>query len=156
MRSGGTRWLASWPETNRGSGRRKPSRAAYARSPAAHSRPRRGLFVDASTPALFFGIAIGRLGCFFTGCCAGQCTRSRWGIWSSDRRVGARRIPTQLLESAAGLVLGFATLAAYLLVRPAVQGIIFLGALAAYTLARRILLRLRSERQSFPSPARMT
>jgi len=63
-----------------------------------------GLFVDASTPALFFGVAIGRLGCFFTGCCAGQCTRSRWGIWSSDRRVGARRIPTQLLESAAGLV----------------------------------------------------
>ncbi|MBA2634870.1 MAG: prolipoprotein diacylglyceryl transferase [Chloroflexi bacterium] len=115
-----------------------------------------GLFVDASTPALFFGVAIGRLGCFFTGCCAGQCTRSRWGIWSSDRRVGARRMPTQLLESAAGLVLGVATLTLYLLVRPAAQGIIFLGALAAYTLARRILLRLRSERQVLPSAARQT
>lgn len=115
-----------------------------------------GLFVDASTPALFFGVAIGRLGCFFTGCCAGQCTRSRWGIWSSDRRVGARRIPTQLLESATGLVLGVVTLTLYLLVRPAVQGIIFLGGLAAYTLARRMLLRLRSERQIFPSAARQT
>ncbi|MEP7081557.1 MAG: prolipoprotein diacylglyceryl transferase family protein [Chloroflexota bacterium] len=111
-----------------------------------------GLFLDAGAPALFFGIAIGRLGCFFTGCCAGRCTRSRWGIWSSDRRVGARRIPTQLLESAVGLILGIVTLALYLLVRPAVQGIIFLGALAAYALARRTLLRLRSERQIYPSP----
>lgn len=110
-----------------------------------------GLFVDASTPALFFGVAIGRLGCFFTGCCAGRCTSSRWGIWSSDRRVGARRIPTQLLESAVGLALGVATLALYLIVRPAVDGIIFLGAMATYTVARRILLRLRSERQLFPS-----
>lgn len=111
-----------------------------------------GLFVDASTPALFVGVAIGRLGCFFTGCCAGRCTRSRWGIWSSDRRVGARRIPTQLLESAAGLVIGVATLALILLVRPAVEGIIFISALTAYTLVRQILLRLRSERQVFPSP----
>ncbi len=113
-----------------------------------------GLFVDASTPALFFGVAIGRLGCFFTGCCAGRCTSSRWGIWSSDRRVGARRIPTQLLESAVGLALGVATLALYLIVRPAVDGIIFLGAMATYTLARRILLRLRSERQLIPSAPR--
>lgn len=106
-----------------------------------------GLFVDASTPALFFGVAIGRLGCFFTGCCAGRCTRSRWGIWSSDRRVGARRIPTQLLESAAGLVIGVVTLGLFLSFRPPVEGLIFLGALAAYTLVRRVLLRLRAERQ---------
>ena len=106
-----------------------------------------GLFVDASTPALFFGVAIGRLGCFFTGCCAGRCTTSRWGIWSSDRRVGARRIPTQLLESAAGLVIGVTTLVLFLYFRPPVDGIIFLGALAAYTLIRRVLLALRAERQ---------
>lgn len=106
-----------------------------------------GLFVDASTPALFFGVAIGRLGCFFTGCCAGRCTTSRWGIWSSDRRVGARRIPAQLLESAAGLAIGATTLVLFVLVRPSVGGIIFLGALAAYTLVRRALLRLRAERQ---------
>jgi len=110
-----------------------------------------GLFVDASTPALFFGVAIGRLGCFFTGCCAGRCTRSRWGIWSSDRRIGARRIPTQLLESAAGLVIGVVTLALLLFVRPALAGIIFLSALAAYTLIRRVLLRLRADRQLVPS-----
>ncbi len=107
-----------------------------------------GLFVDASTPALFFGVAIGRLGCFFTGCCAGRCTASRWGVWSSDRRVGARRIPTQLLESATGLVIGLATLGLLVLVRPAVGGIIFLGALITYSLLRRGLLRLRAERRT--------
>ncbi|MDQ2941223.1 MAG: prolipoprotein diacylglyceryl transferase [Chloroflexota bacterium] len=105
-----------------------------------------GLFVDASTPALFFGIAIGRLGCFLTGCCAGRCTSSRWAIWSSDRRVGARRIPTQLLESTAGLFIGIATLAIFIVARPAIEGVIFVGALAAYSVLRRALLRLRAER----------
>lgn len=105
-----------------------------------------GLFVDASSPGLFFGIAIGRLGCFLTGCCAGRVTKSRWGIWSSDRRIGARRIPAQLLESATGLALGIATLVAFVLVRPPVDGLIFVTGLTLYSLARRALLRLRAER----------
>lgn len=105
-----------------------------------------GRFVDASSPGLFFGIAIGRIGCFLTGCCAGRVTRSRWGIWSSDRRVGARRIPAQLLESATGLMLGVAALVALLVLRPPVDGLIFLTGLLLYTLARRMLLRLRAER----------
>lgn len=106
-----------------------------------------GGFVDASTPALFFGVAIGRLGCFFTGCCAGRCTRSRWGVWSSDRRVGARRIPTQLLESAVGLILGIASLGVLLFAPPPVEGLIFVGAMTAYFAARSRLLKLRLERQ---------
>lgn len=110
-----------------------------------------GLFLDAGAPALFFGVAIGRIGCFFTGCCAGRCTRSRWGVWSSDRRVGARRIPTQLLESAAGLLLAVVTLLIYLFLRPPVGGLIFAGGLAAYALVRRVLLRLRAERQQRPA-----
>jgi phosphatidylglycerol:prolipoprotein diacylglycerol transferase len=110
-----------------------------------------GLFLDAGAPALFFGVAIGRIGCFFTGCCAGRCTSSRWGVWSSDRRVGARRIPTQLLESAAGLLLGVVTLVIFLFFRPPVEGLIFVGGLAAYALVRRVLLRLRAERQKRPS-----
>lgn len=109
-----------------------------------------GAFVDASTPALFFGVAIGRLGCFFTGCCAGRCTRSRWGIWSSDRRVGARRIPTQLLESAVGLILGIGSLGILLLAPLPVEGLTFLGAMTAYFAARWRLLKLRLERQPAP------
>ena len=70
-----------------------------------------GTVLDATTRGIFFAVALGRVGCFFTGCCAGRCTTSRWGIWSSDRRVGARRIPTQLLESGVGLIFGLLSLA---------------------------------------------
>ena len=104
-----------------------------------------GAFLDASAPALFFGVAIGRLGCFFTGCCAGRCTRSRWGVWSSDRRIGARRVPTQLLESAAGLLIGAVTLLLVLTYAPGIRGMIFVAAIAAYVLVRQLLLRLRAE-----------
>ena len=115
-----------------------------------------GTFVDATTPGLFLGIAIGRLGCFLTGCCAGRCTRSRWGIWSSDRRVGARRIPTQLLESATGVVIGGA--AAWLVLNdvPRVHGSVFVAAAAAYVLARLFLLQLRAEPHVFSVRARLT
>jgi phosphatidylglycerol:prolipoprotein diacylglycerol transferase len=114
-----------------------------------------GRFLDSSTPALFMGIAIGRVGCFLTGCCAGRCTRSRWGVWSSDRRVGARRVPTQLLESGAALILGVLTLGMLFAVRPPVDGLVFVVAITAYTLVRRVLLRLRAARQA-PVDAHVT
>lgn len=47
-----------------------------------------GAVLDVTAPGLMFGMTIGRFGCFFGGCCAGRCTASRWGLWSSDRRVG--------------------------------------------------------------------
>lgn len=34
-------------------------------------------FLDASIPGIFLAVAIGRVGCFFAGCCAGRCTRAR-------------------------------------------------------------------------------
>ena len=114
-----------------------------------------GAFFDAGTPALFFGIAIGRLGCFFTGCCAGRCTRSRWGVWSSDRRVGARRIPTQLMESATGLLIAAATLLLVLRGGTGVGGTIFVAGFATYVLVRQFLLRLRAEPHN-PTRARLT
>lgn len=104
-----------------------------------------GAVLDASTPAFFVGMAIGRLGCFLTGCCAGRCTNARWGVWSSDRRVGARRIPAQLLESGVAIIIAIATL--LLAARPATPGAgaVFVGGAAAYVLARQWLLRLRAE-----------
>ena len=90
-------------------------------------------------------MAIGRRGCFLHGCCTGRVTGSRWGIWASDGRVGARRAPIQQLESVACLVIG---LAAVLLVlhapRPA-AGTVFVGALAAYTVVRQLLFPYRAE-----------
>lgn len=108
-----------------------------------------GAFLDAAAPGIFSAVAIGRLGCFLTGCCAGRSTRSRWGLWSSDRRVGARRIPTQLLESAAGLALAVITTPLVLGHTAVVGGLVFVAALAAYTLVRQSLLRLRAESRQY-------
>lgn len=115
-----------------------------------------GVVLDATTPGLFFAVAIGRIGCFFTGCCAGRCTAARWGIWSSDRRVGARRIPTQLLESAAGLVIGLTTLAVVLGRVVPLDGAVFAIAFATYALVRQVLLPLRAERRKSPRTVPLT
>lgn len=106
-----------------------------------------GAVLDATTPGLFFGIAVGRVGCFLTGCCAGRLSASRWAIWSSDRKVGARRIPTQLLESISGLVIGVAGLLVIVRATPTTttSGALFVASFAAYTLVRQLLLRLRFE-----------
>ena len=105
-----------------------------------------GPYLDASAPGLLFGLAVGRLGCFFTGCCAGRATASRWAVWSSNRRVGARRIPTQLLESALAAGLGVGVLSAVLEVGSR-GGRWFIAAVAAYTLVRQAVLQLREERR---------
>jgi len=108
-----------------------------------------GAYLDATAPGLFLAVAIGRLGCFLTGCCAGRITTSRWGIWSSDRRIGARRIPTQLLESGAGLLIGLAALPLTLIHMRAVHGAVFVAAFAVYLVVRQLLLRLRAESRRY-------
>ena len=106
-----------------------------------------GLILDTTAPGLFVGVAIGRMGCFFTGCCAGRLSTSRFAIWSSDRRVGARRIPTQPLESFAALCIGLVGLFLVLTVRLTIPGAIFVASMAAYTLCRQFILRLRFEQR---------
>lgn len=115
-----------------------------------------GVFLDASTPAFFFGMAIGRFGCFLTGCCAGRCTAAPWGVWSSDRRIGARRVPAQLMESAAALVFGAATLLLVLRAAATPAGAVFVGGAAAYVLVRHWLLPLRAEPRQFSMAAPLT
>lgn len=102
-----------------------------------------GRFLDVTAPGLLFGMSIGRFGCFFGGCCAGRPTASRWGLWSSDRRLTTRRVPTQLWEAALSFALGFAALLAVLngSVEPA--GAVFAAAIAAYTFGRQVLLPWR-------------
>jgi phosphatidylglycerol:prolipoprotein diacylglycerol transferase len=106
-----------------------------------------GVVLDATAPGLFVGLAIGRIGCFFTGCCAGRPSASRWAIWSSDARVGARRVPTQLLESFAALVIGLLALFVILQYRAGVPGALFVASFATYTLCRQFLLAFRAERR---------
>lgn len=104
-----------------------------------------GQLLDATTPGLFLGMALGRPGCFFTGCCAGRPTVSRWGLWSSDRTIAVRRIPVQLWEAAAALVIGLTSLAGVLLGGLPVAGSIFVAAIAAYTGFRQLLFPLRAD-----------
>src|SRR6266480_2513153 len=103
-----------------------------------------GVFLDVIAPGLLVAMAVGRVGCFFAGCCGGPPTASQWGVWSSDQRVGARRIPTQLLELLLALSLGLGVLVAVLGHGPA-SGAFFVASLAAYTLGRQGFLRLRAE-----------
>jgi phosphatidylglycerol:prolipoprotein diacylglycerol transferase len=102
-----------------------------------------GRFLDVTAPGLMFGMTIGRFGCFFGGCCAGRPTASRWGLWSSDRRVGTRRVPTQLIEAGIAFAVGMAALNAVLTMSAEPAGAVFVGAMAAYTLGRQLLFPLR-------------
>lgn len=104
-----------------------------------------GTLVDVTTPALFTGMAIGRIGCVFAGCCGGRPTCSRLGLWLSDRRVGIRRVPTQLLESALDVVIAITTLVIVLAGRPKPAGLLFVAAVSAYTLVRQYILKFRAE-----------
>lgn len=115
-----------------------------------------GRLLDITTPALLLGMMIGRFGCFFGGCCAGKATASRWGLWSSDRRVGMRRIPTQLIESTLALVLGLAALLVLWTTTPRPAGVVVVGSIAAYTLGRQFLFALRDQpRHTVHGRARM-
>jgi phosphatidylglycerol---prolipoprotein diacylglyceryl transferase len=104
-----------------------------------------GAFLAAAATAVLLGMAIGRPGCFWAGCCAGRPTAARWGIWSSDRRLGCRRYPAQLLEALAALVVGLGVLSFVLLAGLARSGPVAVAGLAAYTLGRQFILPLRAE-----------
>jgi phosphatidylglycerol:prolipoprotein diacylglycerol transferase len=104
-----------------------------------------GVYLSVTAAAVLIGIAIGRPGCFWAGCCTGRPTVSRWGIWSSDRRLGCRRLPAQLLEALASLVIGGAVLAVILTLGLARSGPVAVAGLTAYTLARQFIVGLRAE-----------
>ena len=103
-----------------------------------------GQALDVTAPGLLFGMTIGRFGCFFGGCCAGRPTSSRWGLWSSDRRLGVRRVPSQLYESGVALLVGLVALLALLTTTPSRPGVVFIGAIAAYTFGRQLVFPLRA------------
>jgi phosphatidylglycerol:prolipoprotein diacylglycerol transferase len=54
---------------------------------------------DLIAPALAWGHAVGRLGCFFNGCCYGRPTTGFFGVVFPDLPGRLARIPTQLFES---------------------------------------------------------
>lgn len=65
------------------------------------------------TPALAWGHAVGRLGCFLNGCCYGDRCDLPWGVTFSNPLAAARPLgvplhPTQLYEVFGLLLLGWA------------------------------------------------
>ena len=93
--------------------------------------------LDQFAPAAALGHAIGRIGCFFNGCCYGVPTTAWWGVRfpGHDEPV----VPTQLVESA-GLLLLFLGLRqlqrASVLRRP---GTVFMVYLLAYAVLRFVI-----------------
>jgi phosphatidylglycerol---prolipoprotein diacylglyceryl transferase len=115
-----------------------------------------GAFLAAAAPALLIGMAIGRCGCFWAGCCTGRPVAARWGVWSSDRRLGCRRAPAQLLEALTALVCGVVVLAVVLALGLARSGPVAVVGLAAYTLCRQFILGLRAEPRVWQYGRRVT
>jgi phosphatidylglycerol---prolipoprotein diacylglyceryl transferase len=115
-----------------------------------------GAYLAAAAPALLIGMSIGRPGCFWAGCCTGRPTAARWGVWSSDRRLGCRRAPAQLLEALSALISGGAVLIVVLVDGLARSGPVAVVGLAAYTLARQFILGLRAEPRVWPHGRRVT
>ena len=87
---------------------------------------------DFVSPAIAFGYAIGRLGCFMNGCCYGKPVA--WGIQMTELHDHIPRHPTQIYESAAGFLTGFFLL--WLLPRRTFRGQVFFLNVMIYAAAR--------------------
>lgn len=101
--------------------------------------------LDLTTSGVFAAMALARPGCWLGGCCAGRPTASRWGLWSSDRRVGVRRVPVQLLESALAGTIALGSLLFVLTVEQRPDGVVLALSASVYTLGRQLLFPLRAQ-----------
>ena len=99
---------------------------------------------DFAAPGLMLGMFVGRFGCLWGGCCVGRQTAAWYGVWSSDRRIGAKRVPVQLIEGLGSLLIGAIALAILLADPAAPNGAVFVGVVAAYVLLRQLLFPLRA------------
>jgi len=95
--------------------------------------------LDIVAPGLVLGQAIGRIGCFFSGCCYGIETSGTWGALT--RFAPGLRHPYQLYESAADFALFAALL--WLSGRIDFEGGLFATYVTAYSGSRFILEFLR-------------
>ncbi len=98
--------------------------------------------LDAAAPALALGQALGRLGCFFTGCCFGTECELPWAVTFTNprglARLGAPLHPVQLYEAIICLML-FVFLTSYLKQGQLRSGRVFASYLIIYPLMRLIL-----------------
>ena len=103
-----------------------------------------GVFWDVASFTMLIGMTVTRVGCFLNGCCAGKPTHGFLGVWLPDYRgAWVRRIPTQVLEAAWGIiVLSGSCLLWHRLTFP---GALFLYVMGAYGAGRIVLESTRDE-----------
>ena len=101
-------------------------------------------FWDGAAVVLLVGMAVTRVGCLMTGCCAGRETQGPFGIWLPDHfGEWKRRYPTQLFEAGwSATILG---VGAWLYAPSDPAGLLFLGSAAAYGFGRLGLELLRAD-----------
>lgn len=116
---------------------------------------------DALVPSLFLGVAFGRIGCFFNGCCYGDRCELPWGVtfpvgsvpdmalvtrgYLAAEEVVRRTAlhPTQLYSAVDGLILYFLT-DSYFRTRPR-PGAVTIVSLLCYPVTRFLIEYLRSD-----------
>ncbi len=105
-----------------------------------------GAFWDVATFVMLIWSIFGRFGCLLHGCCSGRPSAAQLALYLPNHRgLWCRRIPTQLLEAAFGILLLIG--AAALWGQRPFAGALFLAAIAAYSAARVILQPLREEQE---------
>lgn len=87
-------------------------------------------------PALTFGHALGRLGCFLAGCCYGKPTEFFWGVFMHEHY----RHPTQLLEA-----IGLFSLGLYLIKSSRPKHVLVSSYLIIYGVLRFMIEGLRGD-----------
>lgn len=105
----------------------------------------KGAFGDYAAPGLAIGICIGRLGCFFAGCCYGAETDLAWAVTfpAGHPTRGTPVHPVQLYDAAFGLV-AFATCLWYY-PRRRFPGELFGGLVASYAVWRFLTEMVRAD-----------
>jgi len=100
------------------------------------------LAVVADTAALTvpLGSAIGRLGCFLNGCCAGAPTRLAIGVTFPG--TAARVLPAQLIDAGSNLLI-FAVLLHFAVREHPAPGVLWWGYLTLYGVSRFVIEGLR-------------
>ncbi len=104
--------------------------------------------LDIAAPALALGQSLGRLGCFFAGCCYGAECHLPWAVTFTDARglapLGVPLHPTQLYASLSNLAI-FAVLFFALRPRQRFEGQLFGSYLVLYPAARFLIEFFRDD-----------
>jgi phosphatidylglycerol---prolipoprotein diacylglyceryl transferase len=101
-----------------------------------------GVFWDLVTFVMLAGMAVGRIGCFLSGCCAGRAYAGCLSMYLPDEQGRwRRRIPSQLVESAWSVILLAGAVALWR--RLPFDGALLLYSMAGYGGGRLFLENLR-------------